>query len=319
MKLTEFLRKSNDRDFLANLTRVNLILDITNLVDENCLLKLTDALRNCVNLQEFVLQYGFIGSNSNNTNYSIIFLALHNCQKLKNFDLAFNHVGNLDDVDIEALSFFIASSNLENISFKDNELHKLSHDNLRTLFEAIARCKNLKYLHISDNDFHIVDDIKFDIICTSLKNCENLLDFYMLVPYMPSERQKTIFEIKNYIIQRKNLYEHMFMLPKDSMQSLKDIIYPGILGPLILNKEDPLRTMMIFSKPEADLVLDENKKLTEENKVTVKQKKNSLIPPTIIFSQPDADLVLDEHEQLSEENQATIKQNKNSPIKCILM
>jgi hypothetical protein len=281
MKLTEFLEKSNDQNFLANLTKVNLILDISDVVDQNCLLKLADALWNCVNLQEFILQYGFIGINSNNTYYNIIFAALENCQELKIFDIAFNHVGNLDDSDIEALSFFIASSNLENINFKDNELNKLSHGNLRILFDAIAKCQNLKYLYISDNDFHMVDDIKFDIICASLKNCEKLLDFYMLVPYISSERQKKIFEIKNYITQRRDAnYQHMPLFHKDPMQSLGDENYQHML---ILNK-DSMQTMIIFSQAETTPPLDKNKKLPEENvQVTVEENTNSIISKCILM------------------------------------
>lgn len=272
MKLTEFLEKSNSQNFLANLTKINLILDVSgDVVNQTFLLQLADILWNCVNLQEFVLQYGFIGINSNNICYNIIFCALGNCQELKNFDIAFNHVGNLHNLDVKALSFFIASSNLESINFKDNELHKLSHGNLKILFDAIAKCKNLKYLHISYNDFHTVDDIKFDIICTSLKNCKNLLNFYMLVPCLSSERQKKIFEIKNYITKRRDAnYQHMFLLNKDHMQVMEDTNYQHML----LNK-DPMQTMLIFSKSETTLVLDENQKLPEQNAQVSEEENNN--------------------------------------------
>lgn len=250
MKLTELLEKSNGQNFLANLTKVNLILDISNVIDENFLLQLADALWNCINLQEFSMQYGFIGMKYHNTCYNIVFLALQNCKKLKNFDIAFNHVGKLNDLDVEALSLFIASSNLENINFKDNELDKLSPDNLKTLFDALAKCKHLKYLNISDNDLHIVNDIKFDIICTSLKNCEKLLDFSILVPYISSEREKKISEIKSYITQQKKA---------------------------------PIQTMIMFSQ-EKTLPLDENEKLPEENiQVTVEQNKNILVSKCILM------------------------------------
>lgn len=191
MKLKEFLKEFEEQNCLAHLIedgKIYLSTDMSDVVEGNHLSKLADALSCCVDLQEFILQYGFIGINPDNTNYGIIFNSLKKCQDLKSFDIAFNHAGNLSNADVEALSDFIAVSNLENINLKDNELNKLSYDNLVILFSAIAKCKNLKYLNISDNNFHIIDDDKFDVICDTLSRCKSLLNFYMSVPYISSQR-----------------------------------------------------------------------------------------------------------------------------------
>lgn len=218
MRLRDFFDKSSEQEYLMQLLSLNLIVDVGNRVDDYCLQRLSTLLSECINLEEFVLQYGFVGSKSG-IKYRILFDTLKNSSKLKVFDISFNHVGYLSNDDIEFLSGFISSSNLEQINLNDNNLNELSFYNFKKLFEAMQSCKQLKYLYLSHNDLHIVDDNKFMVVCECLRGCQSLMNFHMSVPYISKERRQTILAIKEVISQRINPNTSSIIIKIDSISS----------------------------------------------------------------------------------------------------
>lgn len=199
MKLIDFIEKGSDQEYLATLLVLNLTVDDD--VDQDLLYTFSAVLSYCVNLKEFILQYGFIGVQQD-LKYNILFNILKDAVTLNNLDMSFNCIGNLMDADIASLSSFIAASNLERINLNDNNLYQLDNNNFQTLFFAIKHCKNLQHLYLSYNELHNVNDYKFDVLCNALLDCENLVHFEMMLPYIEENRKQEILRIKQIVIAR---------------------------------------------------------------------------------------------------------------------
>ncbi len=199
MKLIDFIEKESDQEYLATLSILNLTVDED--VDQDLLYRFSAVLSCCINLKEFILQYGFIGVKQD-LKYNILFNVLRDSLILNNLDVAFNCIGNLIDTDIESLASFIASSSLERINLNDNNLYQLDNNNFKTLFLAITHCKNLKHLYLSYNELHNVSDYKFEILSHTLLRCKNLVYFEMVFPYIEENRRKEMLQIKNIITKR---------------------------------------------------------------------------------------------------------------------
>lgn len=198
--------KHKEESFFYDLDEINLYVGIEVKVDNQVMLELSGLLGKCINLQSFVLPYGFIGINFDNgiINYSKLFDALKTCKKLKKLDISFNQFGRLNNEEIKSFCELVECSELECINLKDNDLNELSYENLSMLFTSIKKCKTLNNLDISYNDFHIIEEDKFNIICDSLMACENLLYFDMRCPYIAQNRQYRLLEIKSLVLSRLN-------------------------------------------------------------------------------------------------------------------
>ncbi len=206
MKLQELLSKSEDRDYLESLTVIQLNFDANiDQIDNDYLLNLSSTISTCINLEELILQYGFIGT-QRELNYSVLFQVLEKLSKLEKLDLDFNYIGNLKDDNIQAFANFISTSNLTYLSLVDNNLGLLNYYNLEKIFIALPKCKNLKHLYIlADNELHSKDDYTFNMIHQCFINCSNLINLECFTPYVSKEREAKASTIRAVIATRMNL------------------------------------------------------------------------------------------------------------------
>lgn len=209
MKLKDLLLKSQDRDYLENLTALQLNFDESvDQIDNDYLINLASIISTCINLVDLNLQYGFIGIR-NSINYSVLFEVLSKLDKLTKLNLDFNYIGYLGNDDIQAFADFIAGANLTYLSLIDNNLGLLNHYNLEKIFIAIPKCKTLEHLYIlADNDLHCKEDHTFNMIYQSFMNCPNLMNLEKFTPYLSKEREEQVSIIRSMIVSRVNFHNN---------------------------------------------------------------------------------------------------------------
>lgn len=212
MKLQELLSKNEDIDYLESLTAIQLNFDENiDQIDNDYLLNLSSTISACINLEELILQYGFIGT-QRELNYSVLFEVFEKLSKLKKLDLDFNYIGNLKDDNIQAFANFIATSNLTYLSLVDNDLGSLNYNNLEKIFIALPKCKNLKYLYIlADNDLNSNDDYTFNMIHQCFISCPNLINLECFTPYLSKEREEKVSTIRSVIATRINFNNNQIL------------------------------------------------------------------------------------------------------------
>lgn len=237
IRLLEFVQKSEDTtasDYaewassLSSLVSLHLITSDVDNVNDDCLNKLSAILLQCVKLEKFVSQYGFIGCKTG-INYGSLFNALQRISTLSSFDIFGNHVGHLKEDDLESLSSFIKSSNLKYINLAWNDLEKLTDDNFRKLFISIQESEKLEELNLTLNDFSSISQNKFEVLCSCLSGCPKLLRFYINTDHVATTRKQRLCDIKCRLEAKK------------SQQHIQPLT-PSILKQVTINLEEPVET-----------------------------------------------------------------------------